>query len=152
MYPSHVFTFIYPMKKLLFFLTTCLATATVGFAQVPAPTMQTTPATASSQKNPDQLIDRRAQYLSKELGLNTDQQARLQPILLAQRQQQQILREQRTTGGRRLGTAQDLKAAQAKFDEQFKTVFTSKQYTKFNLMRDKLRERRAAGQAQPQAD
>ena len=39
MYSSHVFTFIYPMKKLLFFLTTCLATATVGFAQVPAPTM-----------------------------------------------------------------------------------------------------------------
>ena len=140
------------MKKLLFFLTTYLATATVGFAQVPAPAMQTTPATASSQKTPDQLIDRRAQYLSKELGLNTDQQARLQPILLAQRQQQQILREQRTTGGRRLGTAQDLKAAQAKFDEQFKTVFTSEQYTKFNLMRDKLRERRAAGQAQPQAD
>ena len=152
MYPSHVFTFIYPMKKLLFFLTTYLATATAGFAQAPAPTLQTAPAMASSQKTPNQLIDRRAQYLSKELGLNADQQARLQPILLAQRQQQQILREQRTTGGRRLGTAQDLKAAQAKFDEQFKTVFTSEQYTKFNLMHDKLRERRAAGQAQPQAD
>ena len=144
------------MKKLLFFLTTYLATATAGFAQAPAPAMKTAPATASSQKTPDQLIDRRAQYLAKELGLNTDQQARLQPILLAQRQQLQVLREQRTTGGRRLGTAQDLKAAQAKFDEQFKAVFTSEQYARFSQMqaeqRNKLRERRAAGQAQPQAD
>ena len=144
------------MKKLLFFLTTYLATATAGFAQAPAPTLQTAPATASSQKTPDQLIDRRAQYLAKELGLNADQQGRLQPILLAQRQQLQILREQRITGGRRLGTAQDLKAAQAKFDEQFKVVFTSEQYARFSQMqteqRDKLREHRAASQAQPQAD
>ena len=71
------------MKKLLFFLTTYLATTTAGFAQVPAPAMQTTPATASPQKTPDQLIDRRSQYLVKELGLNSDQQTRLQPILLA---------------------------------------------------------------------
>ena len=144
------------MKKLLFFLTTYLATATAGFAQAPAPAINTAPATASPQKTPDQVIDRRAQYLAKELGLNADQQARLQPILLAQRQQLQILREQRITGGRRLGTAQDLKAAQAKFDEQFKAVFTSEQYARFSQMqteqRDKLRERRAASQAQPQAD
>ena len=32
------------------------------------------------------------------------------------------------TGGRHLGTAQDLKATQAKFDEQLKTVLTSEQY------------------------
>ena len=123
------------MKKLLFFLTTYLATATDGFAQAPAPTLQTAPATASSQKTPDQLIDRRAQYLAKELGLNADQQARLQPILLAQRQQLQILREQRITGGRRLGTAQDLKAAQAKFDEQFKAVFTPEQFAKLDKLK-----------------
>ena len=139
------------MKKLLFLLAAYSAAATTGFAQVPAPAKQTTPATAIPQNTPDQLIDRRSQYLAKELGLNADQQARLQPILLAQRQQLQALREQRTTGGRRLGTAQDLKAAQAKFDEQFKAVFTSEQYARFNQMqaeqRDKMRERRAAGQA-----
>ena len=51
------------------------------------------------------------------------------------------------------GTAQDLKAAQAKFDEQLKAVFTPEQYTKFTAMkdeqRDKMRERRAAGQGLP---
>ena len=56
------------MKKLLILLAACSATATTGFAQVPAPAMQTAPATASPQKTPDQLIDRRAQYLAKELG------------------------------------------------------------------------------------
>ena len=144
------------MKKLLFLLTACTATATTSFAQTPAPATQTTPATASSQKAPDQLIDRRAQYLAKEMGLNADQQARLQPILLAQRQQLQALREQRTTGGRRFGTAQDLKAAQTKFDEQFKAVFTAEQYARFSQMqaeqRDKMREHRAAGQAATPAE
>ena len=142
------------MKKLLFLLAACSATATTSSAQAPA--IPTAPATASSQKAPDQLIDRRAQYLAKEMGLNADQQARLQPILLAQRQQLQALREQRTTGGRRFGTAQDLKAAQTKFDEQFKAVFTAEQYARFSQMqaeqRDKMRERRAAGQAATPAE
>ena len=136
------------MKKLLFLLSVCVISTTGSFAQAPA--VQTAPATAGPQNSPDQLIERRVQYLAKELGLNADQQGRLQPLLLAQRQQLQVLREQRTTGGRRLGTAQDMKAAQAKFDEQLKTVLTPEQYTKFDLMRnaqrDKLRERSAAGQ------
>lgn len=145
------------MKKLLIALTACAASATTGFAQAPAsaPAMPAATAPAGPQKSPDQLIERRVQYLAKELGLNADQQARLQPLLLAQRQQMQTLREQRTTGGRRQGTAQDLKAAQAKFDEQLKAVLTPGQYTKFDSMRDeqrdKLRERRAAGTGRPGA-
>ena len=137
------------MKKLLIILAASAACATTGFAQAPA--MQAAP--AGPQKSPDQLIERRVQYLAKELGLSADQQARLQPLLLAQRQQMQTLREQRTTGGRRMGTAQDLKATQTKFDEQLKAVLTPGQYTKFDLMRgeqrDQLRQRRAAGTNQP---
>lgn len=144
------------MKKLLFLFVACGTTVSASFAQVLAPTVQTVPPAGGMQQSPEQMVARRTQYLAKELGLNTDQQARLQPLLLAQRQQMQVLREQRVTGGRRLGTVQDLKAAQAKFDEQLKAVFTPEQYTRFNAMRDdqrdKLRERRAAGQALPQAD
>lgn len=144
------------MKKLLFFLAACGTTVSVGFAQAPAPTVQTVPPAGGMQQSPEQMVARRAQYLAKELGLSADQQAKLQPLLLAQRQQMQVLREQRVTGGRRMGTAQDLKAAQAKFDEQLKAVFTPEQYTKFNAMRDdqrdKLRERRAAGQGLPTAE
>ena len=98
----------------------------------------------------------RIQYLAQQLGLSPDQQARLQPLLLAQRKQMQALREQRTTGGRRLGTAQDMKATQVKFDEQLRTVLTPEQYTKFDQLRgeqrDNLRKRRAAGQPATQPE
>ncbi|WP_345122763.1 hypothetical protein [Hymenobacter antarcticus] len=142
------------MKKFLFLFVACGATVSAGFAQAPAPTVQTVPPAGGMQQSPEQMVTRRTQYLAKELGLSADQQARLQPLLLTQRQQMQVLREQRTTGGRRQGTAQDLKAAQAKFDEQLKAVFTPEQYAKFNAMkdgqRDKVRERRAAGAGQPE--
>ena len=140
------------MKKLLF-LVACAAVATPSRAQAPAASPQTAPPTAGPQKAPDPLIGRRIQYLTKELGLSADQQTRLQPLLLAQRQQLQLLREQRTTGGRRQGTAQDLKAAQAKADEQLKAVLTPAQFARFAALRDEqrdqMRERRAAGAAQP---
>lgn len=131
------------MKKLLLLLAASAATAGTAFAQVPA-TAQTQAAAAA----PDQLAQRRTQYLAKELGLTADQQTRLAPILMAQRQQLQLLREQRTTGGRKMGTAQDLKASEARADEQIKAVFTPEQFTKFSKMRDeqreKMREHRAA--------
>ncbi|MGY3090374.1 protein CpxP [Hymenobacter sp. UYAg731] len=139
------------MKKLLFILAASAATAGTAFAQVPA----NAPAQASTTAAPDQLAQRRAQYLGKELGLTADQQSRLAPILMAQRQQLQLLREQRTTGGRKMGTAQDLKASEARADEQIKTVLTPEQFLKFSQMRDeqreKMRERRAnAPAAQPE--
>ena len=123
------------MKKLLFILAASTATAGTAFAQAPA----TAPAATAAA--PDQLAQRRAQYLAKELGLTADQQTRLAPILMAQRQQLQLLREQRTTGGRKMGTAQDLKASEARADEQIKTVLTPAQFTKFAQMRDEQREK-----------
>ena len=144
------------MKKRLFLVLACGAMATTSFAQTPAPTGQTTPPPGGLQQTPEQLVARRIQYLAQQLGLSPDQQARLQPLLLAQRKQMQTLREQRTTGGRRLGTAQDMKATQVKFDEQLRTVLTPEQYTKFDQLRgeqrDNLRERRAAGQPATQPE
>lgn len=127
------------MKKLLFILTASAATAGTAFAQ--APTTAPIQAQAGTASAPDQLAVRRAQYLGKELGLTADQQTRLAPILMAQRQQLQLLREQRTTGGRKQGTAQDLKASEARADEQIKTVLTPAQFTKFAQMRDEQREK-----------
>ena len=125
------------MKKLLFILAASAATAGTAFAQIPV----TAPAQAGTAAAPDQLAQRRAQYLAKELGLTADQQSRLAPILMAQRQQLQLLREQRTTGGRKLGTTQDLKASEARADEQIKTVLTPVQFAKFSQMRDEQREK-----------
>jgi hypothetical protein len=93
---------------------------------------------------------RRAQYLTKELGLSADQQTKLQSILLAQRQEMQALRDKVQTGGRQRGMGQDLKASMAKYDAQVKGILTPDQYTKFTQLkdeqRDKMRERRQSGQ------
>ena len=141
------------MKKLLLLLATVAAPAGISFAQTPAPASQTAPMAAGTQKSPDQMAERRAQYLAKELGLSADQQGRMQPILLAQRQDMLALREQVQTGGRRRGMGQDLKAAQAKYDAQIKGILTPEQYAKYSQLkdeqRDKLRERRQNGQALP---
>lgn len=134
------------MKKLLLLLATAAATTATSFAQMPA-------APAGTQKSPDQLADRRAQYLAQELGLTPDQQARLQPVLQAQRQEMQAMREQVQTGGRRRGMGQDLKASQARYDAQIKGILTPDQYSKFSQLkdeqRDKMRERRANGPGTP---
>lgn len=127
------------MKKLLLILAAGAASAGTAAAQAPA--APAAPAPAGTAAAPDQLAQRRAQYLAKELGLTADQQSRLAPVLMAQRQQLQLLREQRTTGGRKQGTAQDLKASEARADEQIKTVLTAPQFTRFAQMRDEQREK-----------
>ena len=136
------------MKKLLLLLATAAASTATSFAQAPA--AQTMPAQPGTQKSPDQLAERRAQYLAKELGLSADQQAKLQPILLAQRQEMQAMRDKVQTGGRQRGMGQDLKASMAKYDAQVKGILTPEQYTKFSQLkdeqRDKMRERRQGGQ------
>jgi Spy/CpxP family protein refolding chaperone len=134
------------MKKLLLLLATVAATTSTSFAQTTA----AQPAQAGAQKSPDQMVERRTQYLAKELGLSADQQAKLQPVLLAQRQEMMAMRDKVQTGGRQRGMGQDLKAAQARYDAQIKGILTPEQYTKFSQMkdeqRDKMRERRANGQ------
>ncbi len=136
------------MKKLLFLAATLAATVTTSFAQTP-PAM---PSATGQPKAPGQQADRRTQYLAKELSLTADQQARLTPILLAQRHDMLALRDKMQAGGRRAGMGQELKAAQAKYTEQIRAVLTPEQYTKFDQLkdeqRDKLRERRASGQGQ----
>ncbi|MBD2722538.1 hypothetical protein [Hymenobacter armeniacus] len=131
------------MKRILVLLALSLAAAGAASAQAPA-------GTAAAQASPEQQAQRRTQYLAKELGLSADQQAKLQPILLAQRQDMLAMREKVQTGGRQRGMGQELKAAQAKYTEQIKAVLTPEQFAKFDQMkdeaRDKMRERRASGQ------
>jgi protein CpxP len=126
------------MKKLLLLLA-ATATTSVAFAQTPAAApgtiVRTVPPAGGLQQTPEQMVARRVQYLTEALALTPDQQTRLQPILLAQREQLQTLREGRVTNGRRYGSAQDLKAAEVKFDEQLKTVFTPEQFAKYTQLK-----------------
>ncbi|MFD2717662.1 hypothetical protein ACFST9_02975 [Hymenobacter monticola] len=126
-----------------------LFAALLGAGSSAAAQTQPGPAPAALQKSPDQQAQRRAQYLAKELGLSPEQQAKLQPILLAQGQDMRALRERVQTNGRQRGMGQDLKAAQARYTEQIRAVLTPEQFAKFEQLkeeqRDKLRERHANG-------
>lgn len=140
------------MKKVFVLLVALMAASATGFAQAPAsagPAPSLQPG-ARPSASPEQQTERRAQYLSKELGLSADQQARLQPILLAQRQEMQGLRDQASSGGRQ-GMTPQLKALQAKYDGQIRAVLTPEQYGKFDQLKDdrreQVRERRAGGRA-----
>ena len=131
------------MKKLLLLLAAGGATSIASHAQTPAqqpggaPTtiVRVVPPAGGLQQTPEGMVARRVQYLTEELALTTDQQTRLQPILLAQREQLQTLKAGRTTGGRRYGSPQDMKAAEVKFDEQLKAVFTPEQFAKYTQMK-----------------
>ncbi|MDB5233757.1 MAG: hypothetical protein JWR44_750 [Hymenobacter sp.] len=130
------------MKKSLL-LAALVFAAAPGFAQTVSPTV---PATA---QQPDPMVERRAQYLAKELGLSADQLARLGPILQAQRQDMQAMRNRVTTGGRQRGTGADLKNSQARYLEQIKAVLTPAQYTRFTAMQEEQREKMRARRAEP---
>ncbi|MDQ2794454.1 MAG: DUF4890 domain-containing protein, partial [Bacteroidota bacterium] len=129
------------MKKLLLFLAVGGATTSAALAQTPAPTtppgtvVRTVPPAGGLQQTPEGMVARRVQYLTTELALTPEQQTQLQPMLLAQREQLQTLREGRVTNGRRYGSPQDMKNAELKFDEQLKTVFTAEQFAKFTQMK-----------------
>ncbi|MDQ2769027.1 MAG: DUF4890 domain-containing protein [Bacteroidota bacterium] len=131
------------MKKLLLLLAVGGAATTTARAQTPvqqpgsAPTtiVRVVPPAGGLQQTPEGMVARRVQYLTEELALTADQQTRLQPILLAQREQLQTLKAGRTTGGRRYGSPQDMKAAEVKFDEQLRGVFTPEQFSKYTQMK-----------------
>ena len=129
------------MKKLLLLLAFGGATTSAALAQTPATAttpgtiVRTVPPAGGLQQTPEGMVARRVQYLTEELVLTSEQQAKLQPILLAQREQLQTLREGRVTNGRRYGSPQDLKNAEVKFDEQLKTVFTTEQFAKYTQMK-----------------
>ena len=132
------------MKNLLFLLAVAGASP-AAFAQTPAQTpgtaptsttiVRTVPPAGGLQQTPEGMVARRIEYLTAELTLTPEQQTKLKPILLAQREQLQTLREGRTTGGRRYGSPQDVKAAEVKFDEQLKAVFTPEQFAKYTQMK-----------------
>ncbi|WP_426061516.1 hypothetical protein [Hymenobacter sp. B1770] len=130
------------MTKTFVLLATLAATATRSFAQSPASAGPAPPAQAGArlQPSPEQQAERRSQYLGKELGLNADQKAKLQPILLAQRQEMLSFRDKTRAGGSRQGMGQQFKASQAKYAEQIRAVLTPEQFSKFDQLRDERRD------------
>jgi hypothetical protein len=86
------------------------------------------------QGNPEEMAQRQSQRMATQLGLNADQTAKVQQILLARSQEMQTMRSQAQGGGDRSQMRQQMQANRTKYEEQFKAVLTPEQYTKFSTM------------------
>jgi protein CpxP len=134
------------MKNALFLAVFALTSATAQAQTVPAAGMQAAP---PSGRTPEQQAENQAQRLAKELNLTADQQAKVQQLMAAQRQETQTAIQ--NAGGNRRAMGQAMRAGRDKFSTQLQTVLTADQYTKYQqIMAErvaKMRERRQGGGA-----
>ncbi|ALW87050.1 hypothetical protein AUC43_19425 [Hymenobacter sedentarius] len=152
------------MKPSLFPLLAAFA-LTIGTAA--AQTTTTTPPAQGQmegrgygrmQGNPEEMATRQSQRMAQELGLNADQTAKVQQILLARGQEMQAMRGQARDESNRDQMRTQMEASRTKYEEQFKAVLTPEQYTKYTTMQaDRMnrggggRGGRGYGQGQDQA-
>ncbi|MDB5235615.1 MAG: hypothetical protein JWR44_2608 [Hymenobacter sp.] len=124
---------------------------TVGTAAAQTTTQTTTTTTEGrghgghgrQQGTPEEMATRQSQRLTKELGLSAEQTAKVQQILLARGQEMQAMRGQGKDAANRDQMRETMKANHAKYDEQFKSVFTADQYTKYTaLQADRMKHGR----------
>ena len=134
------------MKKNLMLLA-ALALTTVGtaFAQVPAPAATGTAARQTARhyakvpKSPEQKADHNAGKMAKELGLNPDQEARVEKLLLARQQESAALKVK--FGADKKTGRPGMKAANDRYHAGLKSILTADQYARFDQMKDEHRGR-----------
>ncbi|WP_210518015.1 periplasmic heavy metal sensor [Hymenobacter terricola] len=122
------------MKKFLFpLLAVCALTVGAAAAQTPSDAApQAMRGGGRMQGSPDEMAKRQGERMTQELGLNADQTAKVQQILLARGQEMQAMRGQ--AGGDRAKMREQMQASRTKYDAQFKEVLTADQYTKYTTM------------------
>lgn len=134
------------MKKPLILLAALAFTsANAALAQAPATSTATTATQAKgqpglakgkkakAQKSPAQKADHKAGKMAKELGLNADQEARVEQLMLA-RQQEVAALKAKYGADKKAGRA-DMTAAQQRYESQLQTILTPEQYTKMNQLK-----------------
>ena len=125
------------MKKTFVLLAALvLTTAGTSFAQTtPAATNAPTKVKkAKEQKTPAQKADRHAGKMAKELGLNADQEARIEKLMLAQQQESTALKT-KYAANKKAGRP-EMKAAHDRYETQLKTILTPEQFAKLSQMKD----------------
>ena len=91
-------------------------------------------------KSPAQKADRKAAKLAKELGLNADQENKVEQILLAENTEMKTLHDQ-AAGAHGMSPA--MKTARAKYDGQLQAVLTPEQFAKLQARRAEHRDEKA---------
>lgn len=87
-------------------------------------------------KSPAEKADHKASEMAKKLGLNADQENRVEQILLARQQEMQTLKSKYASAGNRQGMGAEGKAIRDKYDAQLKEVLGADLYAKYDQMRD----------------
>jgi Spy/CpxP family protein refolding chaperone len=135
------------MKKMLFLLTA----AVLSFATAQAQTTQ--PGNRGNyqgrgmgqgreQRTPEQRADMQAQRLTKQLGLNADQQGKVRTIFLAEANEMAQARAQMTPGNvDHEAMRQKMQEARGRYDAQLQGVLTPEQFAKYTTLRDNRMER-----------
>lgn len=80
-----------------------------------------------------QKADRKAGKMAKELGLNADQEARVEKLLVARKQEEAALKAKYATD-KKAGRA-DMKAAHDRYETALKAILTPEQFTKMSQMK-----------------
>ena len=141
------------MKKTLLAALVALATLGTAAAQTkmaPVAPGQNPPTMGHGKghghKTPEQKADHRAAKLAKELGLNADQEAKVEAILLAENKEMMALHS-KDAPGTRGEMAPEMKAVRDKYDAELKAVLTPAQFAKLQAERaehrGEMKEKRA---------
>ena len=126
------------MKKTLLLLAAlAFTTAGTAFAQTAPAATATYKARKQAPKSPAQKADRHASKMAKELGLNADQEAKLEQLLLARQQETAALRT-KYAADKKAGRP-EMKAAHDRYEAQFKTILMAEQFAKLSQMKDEHR-------------
>ena len=128
-------------ENLLLLAALALTTAGTAFAQGPVATgtaaRQTARHYAKAPKSPEQKADRNAGKMAKELGLNPDQEAQVEKLLLARQQESAALKTK--YGADKKAGRPAMKAANDRYQAELKSILTAEQYAKFGQLKDEHR-------------
>lgn len=135
------------MKKTVLALTVLALTAAAAAAQTPTPAGSPTPTERLGRgrhqgpKSPAQQADRHAARMAKELGLSADQEAKVEGILLAQRQEMQALKARSAGPAGRQALGPEAQAIRQKYEAQLRATLGADAYARYEQQREQRHDR-----------
>ena len=122
------------MKKTLVLLAAlALTTAGTSFAQTAPAASPTMQARKQAPRDPAKMADHRASRMAKDLGLNADQEAKVEQLMLARQQETTALKTKYGTD-RKAGRP-EIKAAHDRYEAQMKAILTPEQFAKLGQLK-----------------
>jgi protein CpxP len=100
---------------------------------------------AQGKKSPAEKADHKAAKMAKELGLNADQEARVESLLLAQAQEMKTLKAKYAGTTNHDAMRPEAKALHDKYEGQLKTILGADAYARYDKMHDEHHDKGKGG-------